>query len=367
MSQGQSFPYSGPIPEPSPYSKRLECNTQWASLVATRNGISQLHGHATQDPLSLSEAAPASDLPTLRLSHTSRESWERARTQGSTSTPEVLPPSVRRGYRLSSEDWAFLGAVRCPDDPLTASLPNTVGDEPNEWSLPGPKRLRQLAECLHDQVQFTAQAMRPLSHAIQGMFCIPQLIAELQTAVLRGQASRTNQVNRELSGVNTFVWSALEDLADSMGRFNSNAVRHLRGLWLDKSSLPTETREELCQRPITRGRVPADRNSVYTAPLIGGFIPDLYVPHPREPSEGRRTGPAVSGRTLHKSQTRPPTGVTQAKRSKAERSKREDTHLPPQGVTTQVSNQSRSGQPAAQLPGHFSGPRPDSLAHRDRD
>ena len=123
--------------------------------------------------------------------------------------------------------------------------------------------------------------MRPLSHAIQGMFCISQLIAKLQTAVLRGQASRTNQVNRELSGVNTFVWSALEDLADSMGRFNSNAVRHLRGLWLDKSSLPTETREELRQRPITRGRVPADRNSVYTAPLIGGFIPDLYVPHRR--------------------------------------------------------------------------------------
>lgn len=195
-----------------------------------------------------------------------------------------------------------MGALRRPDDPLAAHLPNVDVDETSEWSLPGPKRLRQLADCLHDQAQFTAQAMRPLSHAIQGIFCIPQLVADLQTAPHGGQASKANQINRELTGVNTFVWSALEDLADSMGRFNSKDVCHLRDLWLDRSSLSSETREDLRQRPIARGRVPADRNSIYTAPLIGGLTPDLYVPHPGEPPDKRRTHPDLAGRLLQKSQ-----------------------------------------------------------------
>ena len=86
-----------------------------------------------------------------------KKSIVEARKHRSTKLP-LLPPLVRRGYRIPRDDWAMLGAVRCPDrifDTYTST----------KWSARGVSQLEDpKAPSLASLHQEVAQS-RPLDRS----------------------------------------------------------------------------------------------------------------------------------------------------------------------------------------------------------
>lgn len=277
---GVKYPYKEELQVHSLARQRLDKNQEWAPLVAQVTNVPQDIKVARQpDPFHLSQDPYAPQQTVLRLSNASREAWETSRSHRSMKDQNLLSPSVRKGYRLTKDDWAFLGAVRRPDD-LLVHLARGRGTAKTSTkgvpSLQGHKNLTARATDLHEQVQFSAHLMRPITHGISGTFCLKNLSERLATAAQSGNRTSVLESAKDILGVATFIWSALEDASECLGRFNSDAVRKLRELWLDQASLPTEVGEGLKQIPVTRGTIPAERNAEFTAPLVGEELPRMY-------------------------------------------------------------------------------------------
>ena len=72
---------------------------------------------------SMPQSTPISQT-TIPLPRGVRDAWEEARRPHANRPLPLTPQTVRRGYRLPRDDWAFLGAFRRPD-PLLASFSAT--------------------------------------------------------------------------------------------------------------------------------------------------------------------------------------------------------------------------------------------------
>ena len=100
--------------------------------------------------------------------------------------------------------------------------------------------------------------MRPVIHAIQGVFCLPHVAQALQSVSPEGLLQRAGVLSQELTDISTFIWSALEDVSASLGRFHSAAVHQIRDLWLDRASLPDAWKDAMRRRPVVAGQLSAD-------------------------------------------------------------------------------------------------------------
>ena len=221
--------------------------------------------------------APAPKVPQLCLSNASKKSWEDARAHRSVQGQNLLPPSVRKGYRLTKDDWAYLGAVRRPDPLLAYLCPKF--SKPSAKGVPvisGHKNLVSYASHLQDHIQSSAHTMRPLSHAVNGLFCYKFAVAEAREAVMKGDGAKVLSLLDQVDGLSAFTWAAMEDTADCLARSNADAVRKLRSLWLDHADLPSEVREGIKQVPVVRGLIPPERNVEYSAPVCGDELQRFY-------------------------------------------------------------------------------------------
>ena len=274
---GLKFPFKDEIPANSRSHQRLECNAQWLGYVAKVNEVPpEIREVRQPDPFSLSTEPSIPVQQPLALSNTTKDAWTESREHRSMRSQNLLPPSVRKGYRLTRDDWAFLGAVRRPDDMLTHLTKSTKVSAKGVHSLTGHKNLISLASYLQENIQFTAHTMRPLAHAISASFCLKQFSEEIQKAVAKGDAAKILETSQRLLGIGTFIWSALEDTSECLARGNADAVRKLRDLWLEHATLPHEVREGIRQLPVVRGNIPAERNAEFAAPLVGDDINKLY-------------------------------------------------------------------------------------------
>ena len=129
------------------------CHAQGSALIACRGrDPTELEDtRAGIFPSVLSASSPPT-FPLLRLSQTSRQAWMQARTLGPVCHSDLLSPTVRTSYPIPSEDWAFLGAVRHPDDVLAEATDVAQCSPEGVPFLAGPRRLGQLSSCLHDQM-----------------------------------------------------------------------------------------------------------------------------------------------------------------------------------------------------------------------
>ena len=250
---------------------------EWSANVAEIMGVPQEPSEVSQpDPISLSTVAPSPKLPTLQLSNASCRSWDDARQHRSVRAQNLLAPSVRKGYRLTKDDWAYLGAVRRPDPLLSyltsAAKPSSKGVQ----TLTGHKNLVSYVGHLQDTIQASAHTMRPLSHAISGLFSIQKCALAARDAVGRGDGDTILKLLDQVDGLCCFSWAAAEDVADCLARSNSDMARKLRELWVDQADLPANIRDAIKQVPIERGHIPPEKNVEFSAPICGEQLPKLY-------------------------------------------------------------------------------------------
>ena len=61
-------------------------------------------------PISISDSHTLFPIP-----DSFRKLWEASRKSSSVVSGSIVPPLIRKSYRLPPEDWAYLGAIRRPD------------------------------------------------------------------------------------------------------------------------------------------------------------------------------------------------------------------------------------------------------------
>ena len=112
---------------------------------------------------------------TIPLPRGVRDTWDEARCPHATRPLLLTPQTVRRGYHLPRDDWAFLGAVRRPD-PLLASFSNTKDSAKGVPVLQGHKNVMDHVAFLHDTIHAIAHAQRPLTHSVQALGVLHKLL-----------------------------------------------------------------------------------------------------------------------------------------------------------------------------------------------
>ena len=182
----------------------------------------------------------------------------------------LLSPAVRRGYRVPRDDWAFLGAVRRPDKLLQTYCKTKKTSKGVHQLVDAGSS--SLATSYHDVIQSTAHALRPASLGFQAAASAHELVTQLQARFAPGSSSELAMALDRVAMLAQYSLTAALDTADCLGRLNSEALRKLRDLWLDKSSLPDSVRDGVKTSPLAPGIAPSSTGVEFTAPLIGDVL-----------------------------------------------------------------------------------------------
>jgi hypothetical protein len=175
-----------------------------------------------------------------------------------------IPPTVRKGYKVPKEDWAFLGAVRRPDRIFEAFCKTKKGSK-------GVHQLQDanaamIATNLQDAIQSSAHTMRPVSAGYQSASTMHDLLLQAKELDTSG---RMGPLLDQLSLLAQYNLTAMADAANCLARFNAESARRLRSVWLDHSRLPEEVKDSVKTSPICEGQVPPERGMEFTAPIAG--------------------------------------------------------------------------------------------------
>ena len=76
-------------------------------------------------------------------------------------------------------------------------------------------------------------------HANSGSFCLKQFAQKLLTAAQAGDENKVVDIAKNLMGVGSFIWSAMEDTAECLAMSNADCVPYLRDTWLEQASFLT--------------------------------------------------------------------------------------------------------------------------------
>lgn len=207
---------------------------------------------------------------TISLPDNIKDVYKDARKYRATKI-SVLPRTVRKGYRVPREDWAFLGAVRRPDKILEA-YNKTKKNAKGIHQLQDTNQAA-LASAYQDAVQFTAHTTRPVSAAYQSAVTIHDLALKTQEMnYSQGASARISENLQKKAILAQYNLTASADAADCLARQNADAARCLRAVWLESSRLPEEVRDAVKTSPIVEGVMPPDRGMEFTTAIAGDIF-----------------------------------------------------------------------------------------------
>ena len=182
-----------------------------------------------------------------------REVWNSAR-QPKVRMAEI-PIAVRQCYRMTPQDWAFLGAVRRPDEAL---LPYCKGKYRD--STKGPvlahkdKGLERLESLLSDTITDTTHAVRPVALTFSAANQASQLLSTVRDHLISSAAPQN--ILDAVDSAKQCAVLAVEgsvDAADCLAQQNAVALRSLRQAWVEASTLPENTKKQVLNTALAGG------------------------------------------------------------------------------------------------------------------
>ncbi len=190
-----------------------------------------------------------------------------------TSKSSLLPPTVRKGYRIPRHDWAALGAVRRPDKILEAYC-RTKKSAKGVHQLQDHHAAIQAA-FYQDTAQATAHTIRPMALSYQSAATMHDLTQQAQEVT-----SKINDPNMpfiedcltKIAQLARYTLTAAADSVDCVARLNADALKRLRAVWLDQSKLPDEVKDAVKASPITSGTPPTATGVEFTTPIAGEVL-----------------------------------------------------------------------------------------------
>jgi hypothetical protein len=249
---------------PSEIKERLEALDSIARSMASINRFPQEQPQGpppTSKLLGASKSAAAPDVVIPIPDHIVGvvKDARKHRTRNS-----FIPPTVRKGYKVPREDWAFLGAVRRPDRIFEAFCKTKKGTK-------GVHQLQDthaaaMATNLQDRIQSSAHTLRPVSAAYQAASTMHDLLLQAKDLDASGQMG---QLLNQIALLAQYNLTAVADAASCLARFNAESARGLRSVWLDQSRLPEEVKEAVKTSVVCEGSVPPESGMEFTAPIAG--------------------------------------------------------------------------------------------------
>jgi hypothetical protein len=210
---------------------------------------------------------------TIPLPRDIREVFKDAR-KFRTSRRAMLPPTVRKSYRVPREDWAFLGAVRRPDR-ILESYSKTKKNSKGLHHLQDANH-SSLASAFQDAVQSSAHTVRPVSASYQSAAAIYDMSLHTQQLLQDGDFAQVRDNLQRMALMAQYSLTASIDAADCLARFNSDSACRLRSVWIDHSRLPDDIKDAVRIAPIVEGTVPAERGREFTAPIVGEALKSAH-------------------------------------------------------------------------------------------
>lgn len=260
---------------PAEIRERITALDSIARDIATINQYPQEAKEVTKQPSKILGAPAAGSRVsevTIPLPQDIRDIVDNARKHRTQKT-SLLPPTVRKGYRVPRQDWAYLGAVRRPDRVLESYCRT-------KKSAKGVHQLQDqhaatLAAAHQEAAQATAHTLRPISLAYQATATIHDLAQQAKLLTEEPRVDSLPVIADLLDKVSTlaqYSLTAAADAADCTARLNAEALRKLRAVWLDNSRLPDEVKDAVKSAPIEAGSAPVERGVEFTTPIAGEVL-----------------------------------------------------------------------------------------------
>ena len=232
-------------------------------VVAEDQGIERLGALGTPEVLQRQMEFP--------LPKAIRDVWDNARQ------PKKLaetPMAVRQCYRLLPQDWAYLGAIRRPDEALlTYCRGKTKDSSKGPTLLYKDKGLERFDTLCSDIVLESSNTVRPVAMSLTAANQSSLVLSKVREHLVATGAPQS--ILDATDAAKQCALLAVEgavDAADCLARQNATALRHLRQSWVEASSLPEHTRKQVLVAPLTGGVPPQDKTRAFAAPLIGDAL-----------------------------------------------------------------------------------------------
>ena len=200
-----------------------------------------------------------------------RDVWDSARQARKVAD---TPMAVRHCYRLPQQDWAYLGAVRKPEEALLTYCRGKTKDTSKGPVIVHKDRgLERLDNQWSDIVTDTSHAVRPVALSLTAANQSSLFLAKIREHLVSTDAPQSilNAVEAAKQCALLAVEGAV-DAADCLARQNAAALRQLRQSWVEASSLPEHTRKQVLASPLTGGVPPKDKQKTFAAPLVGDAL-----------------------------------------------------------------------------------------------
>ena len=142
--------------------------------------------------------------------------------------------------------------------------------------LQGHKTVMDHVSFLHDIIQATAHAQRPLVHAAQSMSIMRRLMSRLASLVTGQEHREASSIVEGADTLARFAYTAVTDASDCLARLDSEALRHLRAQWMESACFPSMVKEAVKRDPLPPGIAPTREHVEFTAPIVGDTLPHHY-------------------------------------------------------------------------------------------
>ena len=230
----------------------------------------------SSDVLSLASEVESSPQPIVQpIPEAIKNMWSTARRQKYAKPYKLVPPVTLQSFRVPPEDWAFLGAIRRPDETLKAHSTVQVNARQVPVLQHKEKSSTTLDSFADTVVQATAHSTRPLVHgihAIRAAFNLVEHLLSIAGSVTHEQLALFEAAKNMLR----LASSATVEVSEAQARLNSYALRMLRDSWVESSRLPDAVKTRVKAAELVGG-VPPDRERVeFVAPLVGDVLQGEY-------------------------------------------------------------------------------------------
>ena len=168
----------------------------------------------------------------LPISDAVKDIWTKARGLKFTKPYKVVPPATLQSFRLPPADWAFLGAVRRPDETLRLHSNVTLNQRQVPVLKHKEKSATELDSLCETIVQSTAHTSRPVVHSIHAIKAGYEM---LQHTISTFQSITSDKLTwfEAVKNMMRHTSTAVVEATEAQARLNAYTLRKLRDSWTE--------------------------------------------------------------------------------------------------------------------------------------
>ena len=196
--------------------------------------------------------------------------WDTSRKNTSVIRGPLVPSVVRKCYKLTPEEWSYLGPVRRPD----FILQNSCYTVKNKAGVHNLKDYNANKVCsIYDKVAHTATHLfRTDCVTAQASETALGILKQLSKLMSKNTDPQIKSMFEELTNCVRLGGTAAQHNADGLARLNAFCIRGLRSEWLAKSSLQSDIKEKVSKAPVCEGNVSSSESVQFVAPIVGSIL-----------------------------------------------------------------------------------------------